>query len=111
MTTMNSVINLRIPEGLLELAELCARGQRTDRSTVLRQWLYLGAEDYILKRLSEGTLSIGKATELLDTTHYDLHNLARARGFEIGADEQAQEYAMEVAESVKLTPRERTRTQ
>jgi hypothetical protein len=33
---------LRIPEGLMELAEAKARTERTDRSTALRQLLYAG---------------------------------------------------------------------
>ena len=33
---------LRIPEGLMELAEAKARIERTDRSTALRQFLYAG---------------------------------------------------------------------
>ncbi len=104
-TTKTKVTNLRIPEGLLELADMCAREQRTDKSTVLRQWLYMGAEDYALKRLSAGALSTGRTTELLDTTYYDLHILARKKGIELGPDEQTQEMAWQVAQSVKLTPK------
>jgi len=36
---------LRIPSGLLELADLKSAEERTERSIALRQWLYLGAED------------------------------------------------------------------
>jgi hypothetical protein len=104
-TNRNRRITLRIPEELAELLDMCVKEQHADQSTVMRQWLYLGAEDYALKRVNAGALSFGRATELLGTTHYDLHNLARVKGIEIGADEQAQELARRVATSVKLTPR------
>lgn len=77
---------LRIPENLIELAEAKGRSERTDRSTALRQLLYSGAEDYALGLLARGRISSGKAAELLDTSVHRVHELARERGVEIGAD-------------------------
>jgi hypothetical protein len=104
-TNRNRRITLRIPAELAELLDMCVKEQHADQSTVMRQWLYMGAEDYALKRVNAGTLSIGRATELLGTTHYDLYNLARVKGIEVGADQPAQDRARRVATSVRLTPR------
>lgn len=76
---------LRIPENLMELAEAKSRGERTDRSTALRQLLYAGAEEYVLELLSAGRISSGKAAQLLDTTVHRVYELAAERGVEIGA--------------------------
>ena len=54
---------LRIPEGLLKLAELQSQEERTDKPTALRQWLYASAEAYALRRLAEGRLSAVEFSE------------------------------------------------
>ncbi|CAN5892294.1 hypothetical protein BH23ACT11_BH23ACT11_29990 [soil metagenome] len=76
---------LRIPENLVEFAEAKSRGERTDRSTALRQLLYAGAEEYVLELLSAGRISSGKAAQLLDTSVHRVHELAVERGVETGA--------------------------
>ncbi len=77
---------LRIPENLMELAEAKSRTERMDKSTVLRQLLYAGAEGYAMELLGLGRISSGKAAELLNTSVHRVHELARERGLEIGAD-------------------------
>lgn len=57
---------LRIPENLISLVDAKAREDRTDRSTVLRQLLYAGAEDYLVKLLKRRRISVSRAAELLD---------------------------------------------
>lgn len=76
---------LRIPEGLLKLAELQSQEERTDKTTSLRQWLYASAEAYALKRLSEGRLSLSQAADLLDLSVYDVQCKAQEQGIELGA--------------------------
>jgi hypothetical protein len=85
MTTKNRTLPLRLSESLIELADLCSREQRTDRSTTLRQWLYQGAEEYALKLVEAGRLSVGRAAELLDLSIYDIYDRAKNRGIEIGS--------------------------
>jgi len=77
---------LRIPENLMELAEAKGRSERTDRATALRQLLYAGAEGYAMELLSRGRISSGKAAELLDTSVHRVHEIARERSIEIGAN-------------------------
>jgi hypothetical protein len=76
---------LRVPENLMELAEAKSRSERTDRSTALKQLLYAGAEDDVVKLPERRRISSGKAAELLDTMVHRVHELARERGVEIGA--------------------------
>ncbi len=76
---------LRLPRGILELAELKSKADRTDKATALRQLLYAGAEEYVLELLSEGRLTIERAAELLEMSIYDIQRLAQEHGVELGA--------------------------
>src|SRR5437870_11179812 len=76
---------LRIPEGVLQLAEMRGQEERTDKTTVLRQWLYVAAEEYAFKRLAEGRLTLSQTAELLDMSAYDVQRKTRECGFELGA--------------------------
>ncbi len=90
----SKVVPLRLPEGLLELAAICAQDQRTDKATTLRQWLYRGAEEYALRLVERGRLSGSRAAELLDRTLYDLYSLAEQRGVRLGATSEQYESSM-----------------
>ena len=88
---------LRIPVALLELAERKSRDERTDRTTALRQWLYAGAEEYVLRLLSEGRLTLSQAAALMDWSVYHVQHLAKERGIELGATAEQYEKAKETA--------------
>ncbi len=88
---------LRIPAGLIELAELKSKEERTDKATALRQWLYAGAEEYVLKLLSEGRLTLSQAAAALEWSVYDVQRLAQKRGIDIGATAEQYERASQTA--------------
>lgn len=88
---------LRIPVGLLDLAEIRSREEHIDKATALRQWLYTGAEEYVLDRLSSGRLTLSHAAELLEMSVYDVQHLARKSGISIGATEEQYRKARETA--------------
>ena len=88
---------LRIPEGLLKLAELRSKEEHTDRTTALRQWLYTSAEEYALKRLKEGRLTLSRAAELLEMSVYDVQRLAQERGIALGATANQYQNALKTA--------------
>jgi hypothetical protein len=94
---------LRIPEGILQLAELRGREERTDKATALRQWLYAAAEEYAFKRLAEGQLTLSQTVELLDLSVYDVQQKARERGIELGAT--AEQYRQSLETGRPLRPR------
>jgi hypothetical protein len=88
---------LRIPEGLMELAEAKARTERTDRSTALRQLLYAGAEGYALDLLGEGRISASQAADVLGVSVLRVHELAREQRVEIGATREDYRRSTETA--------------
>jgi hypothetical protein len=92
---------LRIPEGVLQLAELRGHEERTDKTTVLRQWLYATAEEYAFKRLAEGRLTLSQTAELLDLSVYDVQQKARERGIELGATAEQYHQSIETARQLR----------
>jgi predicted phosphoribosyltransferase len=92
---------LRIPEGLLELAEIKSQTERTDKTTALRQLLYAGAEEYVLALISEGRVSVGRGAELLDVSVLDIQRLAQEQSVELGATAEQYERAREVARKLE----------
>jgi hypothetical protein len=92
---------LRIPEGVLQLAELRSQEERTDKTTALRQWLYAAAEEYAFKRLAEGRLTVSQMAELLDMSVYDVQRKGRERGLELGATVEQYHHALETARQLR----------
>jgi hypothetical protein len=92
---------LRIPEGVLRLAELQSQEERTDKTTALRQWLYAAAEAYALKRLAEGRLTLSHTAELLEMSVYDVQRKAQEYGLELGATAAQYRQAVETAQHLR----------
>ena len=88
---------LRIPEGLLEVAEIKSQAERTNQETVLRQLLYAGAEEYVLALISKRRVSVGRGAELLDVSVHDIQRLAQELYVELGATVEQYARAREVA--------------
>ena len=86
---------LRIPDGVLQLAELHGHEEHIDKTTALRQWLYAAAEEYAFKRLAEGRLTLSQTVELLDLSVYDVQRKARKHGIELGATAEQYRQAFE----------------
>lgn len=84
MNKMSQVQPLRIDENLLKIAELKSRDENTSKTTAIKQFLYSGVEEYLLKLCSQGRLSIGKAAEMLHKSIYDLQESAKQKGIELG---------------------------
>ena len=81
---MTQVQPLRIEENILKLAEIRSKDENTTKTTAIKQFLYSGAEEYLLKLCSQGRISIGKAAEILHKSIYDLQESARQKGIELG---------------------------
>ena len=92
---------LRIPKGVLQLAELRSQEERTDKTTALRQWLYAAAEEYAFKRLAEGRLTVSQMAELLDMSVYDVQRKAQERGLELGATAEQYHHTLETARQLR----------
>ena len=81
---MAQVQPLRIEENILKLAELRSKEEHTSRTSAIKQFLYSGAEEYLLKMCSQGRISLGKAAEMLHKSIYDLQESARKKGIGLG---------------------------
>jgi len=81
---MTQVQPLRIEEDILKLAELKSKDEHMPKTTAIKQFLYSGAEEYLLKLCSQGRISIGKAAEVLHKSIYDLQESAKQKGIELG---------------------------
>ena len=81
---MAQVQPLRIEEDILKLAELRSKDEHTNRTTAIKQFLYSGAEEYLLRLCSQGRISIGKAAEILHKSVYDLQESAKLKSIELG---------------------------
>src|SRR5215471_6993148 len=98
---LNRPYPLRIPEGVLQLAEMRSQEERTDKTTVLRQWLYIAAEEYAFKRLAEGRLTLSQTAALLDMSAYDVQRKTRECGIELGATADQYRHALETARQLR----------
>ena len=81
---MAQVQPLRIEEDILKLAELRSKDEHTTKTMAIKQFLYSGAEEYLLRLCSHGRISIGKAAEILHKSIYDLQESAKQKGIELG---------------------------
>ena len=97
MNKMTQVQPLRIDDYIIKVAELKSRDEHTNKTTAIKQFLYSGVEDYLLRLCSQGRISIGKAAEILHKNIYDLQESARQKGVQLGIT------AKEYNESRKIT--------
>ena len=95
---------LRIPDGILHLAALRSQDDRTDKSTVLQQWLYAAAEAYALTCVAEGRLPLAQAAVLLDLSLYDVQRKAQEQGVESGATAAQYQQAVTTARRPRPQP-------
>ena len=88
---MTQVQPLRIEENIIKLAELRSKDEHSTKTAAIKQFLYSGAEEYLLKLCSQGRISIGKAAEILHKSIYDLQESAKQKGIGLGIT--AEEYS------------------
>jgi len=91
---------LRVPDGLLDLAEARSKEQHVDRSTALRQLMYEGAESYVLKLIFAGRLSVSRGAEILDKSVHEIYRLAQESDVAIGATREQYEEGKKTAKEV-----------
>ena len=72
---------LRIPKNVIDLANLRTKEEHVDKSTALRQFLYLGARDYVMELYQKGRISLGRAVELLDVSTFDILRMVKEQGY------------------------------
>ncbi len=91
---------LRIPEEIINLAKLRSQDEYVDQATAIRQLLYLGAEEYVTRLVSQGRITINQAAKLLNTTIYDIYRIAEKHGLKLGASEQQRKKSSETLKRI-----------
>jgi len=92
---------LRIPKNLIELANLRTIEEHVDKSTALRQFLFLGARDYVIELYQKGRISLSRAAELLDVSTFDILRLVKEQRY-IGPTEEELKESRKTAKSLKI---------
>jgi len=87
---------LRISDDVLVISKLRAEEEHVDQATALRQFLHIGMEEFIVQLVAAGRISIGKAVELLKTTHYDLYHIAQKHGIKLSATPEQARHSREM---------------
>ena len=97
---MAQVQPLRIDENIIRVAELKSKEEHTSRTTAIKQFLYNGVEEYLLKLCSQGRISIGRAAEILHKNIYDLQESAKQRGMELGITTKEYKESKKIAQEL-----------
>ena len=97
---MSQVQPLRIEEDILKIAELRSKDEHTNKTTAIKQFLYSGAEEYLLRLCSQGRISIGRVAEILHKSVYGLQESAKQKGIELGITAKEYEENKKVAEGL-----------
>lgn len=92
---------LRIPEEVIALAELRTREEHVDKSTALRQLLYLGVERYVMKLYRDGRISLSRAAKMLGKSVHDVMLLAEREKAKTGATLEQQEKSERTAKTLR----------
>lgn len=93
---------IRIPKNVIELASLRTKEEHVDKSTALRQFLYMGARDYVIEMYQKGRISLSRAAELMDTSTLEILRLAKELKIQAGATEEQQKRSRKTAASLTL---------
>lgn len=80
----NQNTSLLVPELIGQAAVKVSCLLNTDTSDLLLEWLRRGFERELLQMVSDGLLSVGRLVEILDITYYDVPELSRRYGIDLG---------------------------
>lgn len=92
---MAIVYPMKIREEIMPIIELKSKEEHTNKAVVLKQMMYKGLEDYILKLIEKGRISIGKAAEILDVSIYDIHEMAKSKSIKLSASAEQRQKSKE----------------
>lgn len=93
---------LRIPKNVIELATLRTKEEHVDKSTAIRQFLYMGARDYVIEMYQKGRISLSRAAELLDTSIFEIMRLVKELNIHTGATQEQQKKSRETAKELTI---------
>ncbi|WP_231185575.1 UPF0175 family protein [Haladaptatus sp. DYF46] len=84
-------VTTRVPDDLYEAIERIQETERTDRSTAVKRLIERGVEEWQLdsavQQYRDGEVSLGKAADIAEVSHWRLLDLLESRGVEMNYDE------------------------
>ena len=98
---MTIVYPIKLKEGIMPLIEQKSREEHSNKSVVLKQFLYKGLEDYVVRLVTNGRLSIGKAAEVLDLSIYDIQEMARLKGLKLSITVEQREISKKLINKIE----------
>ena len=93
---MTVVYPMKLKDEIMPIIELKSKEEHTNKAIVLKQLIYDGLKDYVIKLCANGRLSVGKAAEILDVSVYDIHRTAKEKGIKLSATEEQREKSREL---------------
>lgn len=88
---MTVVYPMKLDDEIMPIIELKSKEEHTNKSVVIKQFIYKGLEEYVLELCSKGRISIGKAAEILGTSIYDMQRLAINKGIKLSVTSEQRE--------------------
>ena len=88
---MTVVYPMKLKDEIMPIIDLKSKEDHTNKAIVLKQFIYKGLEDYVIKLCASGRLAVGKAAEILDASIYDIHKIAKKKGLKLSATEEQRE--------------------
>lgn len=84
-------VTARVPEDLYEAIEMIQEDEQLDRSTAIKRLLERGIDDWrletALQRYRQGTISLGRATDLAGVSVWQFVDVLNERGIEVNYTE------------------------
>lgn len=95
LSAENQTTSLLVPELIGQTAVMFSGLLDTNTSELLLEWLNRGFERGLLQMVSEGQLSVGRLVEILDITYYDVPELSRRYGIDLGPTPEQSRHSLE----------------
>ena len=94
------VYPIKLKEEIMPIIDLKSKEDHTNKAIVLKQLIYQGLGEYVVKLCSNGRLSVGKAAEILDLSIYDIYRIAKEKKIKLTASEEQTQKSKEFLNKV-----------
>jgi len=94
-------VKLEIPKNWKEIIENYVKENNVDEVTAIKKLAYDGLRRYTLKLLSEGKITIRQAAKALGVSLWEIIDLAKELGYELGPSKEQFEESLRYAEELE----------
>jgi len=106
-TGMMEELRVKVPQALLKGVKCYASEVNVDEEVAVREMLQEGLKRRVLRLYSEGKISIWKAAKMLNVSHWEIIDLAKELGYEMGVKGKALEKAYKNLEDLRESKKEK----